>query len=102
MTEHAPAAEKAEGHPPYLVIWVVLVGLMAVSLGFDLLSNPVLVAALVFSAAIVKAALVAWYYMHLKIEPRWVLGIVLFGLGVLGVLFIGLYLDTVAFFRSGA
>jgi cytochrome c oxidase subunit IV len=63
-----------ESHAPYLRVWLALAFLTAVEYGYaygfkDLFI--VLLAGLLIWAGI-KAALVAWYFMHLKFEGKWV------------------------------
>jgi cytochrome c oxidase subunit 4 len=67
------------GHQPrYMLIWFVLAVLTLAEVGFAFLSLPkVFLATGLVSMAIVKALLVALYYMHLRFEPRrmWVLAL---------------------------
>jgi cytochrome c oxidase subunit 4 len=59
----------AHHHPNYVTIWYWLVGLALVSVFSSALPLPhELVLVLIFSAALVKAVLVALYYMHLRFE----------------------------------
>ena len=65
MTMHTTPQQ----HPNYITIWYWLVGLVLVSVLISALPLPHgLVLALIFAAAVVKAALVALYYMHLRFE----------------------------------
>ena len=68
----------------YVTIWVWLVALLAVSLvASHLPGGRTLAIVLPFGTAVVKAALVAWHYMHLRFEPR-----VIYALAVIPVLFV--------------
>ena len=73
-------AEQEHSHPPYILIWVVLLVLtlaeVAMSLYMTNVSKVVLAVGLIFMA-VWKAALVAMYYMHLRYEPArlWILAI---------------------------
>ena len=59
----------AHHHPNYVAIWYWLVGLALVSVLSSALPLPhELVLVLIFTAAFVKAVLVALYYMHLRFE----------------------------------
>lgn len=59
----------AHHHPNYVAIWYWLVGLALVSVLVSALPLPhALVLVLIFTAAFVKAVLVALYYMHLRFE----------------------------------
>ncbi|HET9250865.1 MAG TPA: cytochrome C oxidase subunit IV family protein [Candidatus Eisenbacteria bacterium] len=93
----APAADDhdAAHRVPYARIYWILVGALVVSLLFAFLEHHLLAASLIFAVAIVKAALVAGYYMHLKFEPRYVVLVVVAGIACLFILFGGLLLDIV-------
>ena len=73
-------AEQEHSHPPYILIWVVLLVLtlaeVAMSLYMTNVSKVVLAVGLILMA-VWKAALVAMYYMHLRYEPArlWILAI---------------------------
>jgi cytochrome c oxidase subunit 4 len=67
--EHA-----AEAHAPYLWVWFWLLCLTVVEYFYAYYLNPfflILVLGLLVWAAI-KAGLVAWFFMHLKFEGKWV------------------------------
>ena len=84
-------AEQEHSHPPYILIWVVLLVLtlaeVAMSLYMTNVSKVVLAVGLIFMA-IWKAVLVAMYYMHLRYEPArlWILAISPLPLAVILVL----------------
>ena len=73
-------AEQEHSHPPYILIWVVLLVLtlaeVAMSLYMTNVSKVWLAVALI-AMAVWKAVLVAMYYMHLRYEPArlWILAI---------------------------
>ena len=73
-------AEQEHSHPPYILIWVVLLVLtlaeVAMSLYMTNVSKVVLAVGLILMA-VWKAVLVAMYYMHLRYEPArlWILAI---------------------------
>ena len=73
-------AEQEHSHPPYILIWVVLLVLtlaeVAMSLYMTNVSKVVLAVGLIFMA-VWKAVLVGMYYMHLRYEPArlWILAI---------------------------
>lgn len=90
------AAEHEAAHRvPYVRIYWVLVAALVASLLLAFLEHHLLAASLIFAVAIVKAALVAGYYMHLKFEPRYVVLVVVGGIVCLFILFGGLLLDIV-------
>jgi len=69
------AEEHAEeAHAPYLKVWLALAILTGIEYFYAYYLNPwflILVLGLLVWAAI-KAGLVAWFFMHLKFEGRWV------------------------------
>jgi caa(3)-type oxidase subunit IV len=66
---YAPAAAVERAHPSYVGIWVWLVLLMVAGvLASRLPLAHTTVVALIFAIAAVKAALVALYYMGLRLE----------------------------------
>lgn len=65
-------------HAPYIAIWGVLLVLTLAEVGYAFLPiSKVLLATGLVSMALMKAALVALYYMHLRWEPRrlWLLAV---------------------------
>jgi cytochrome c oxidase subunit 4 len=87
--------QEVKKHPNYVALWGVLVAALAVSLLMAEMHLPVVAVVLIFSIAIVKAGLVAAYYMHLRYEPFFVVVIMAAGLMCLYVLFVGLVPDVV-------
>jgi hypothetical protein len=80
--------DVTHGHTPnYVAIWGVLVAALLVSLLLGMLSLPVV--------TVVKAYLVAAYFMHLKFEPVYIVVILAAGLVCLYFLFFGLVPDIV-------
>jgi len=83
--------EQEHKHPPYILIWVVLLVLTLAEVGMSLymtnISRVWLGVGLVLMA-VWKAILVAMYYMHLKYEPArlWILAISPLPLAVILVL----------------
>jgi len=73
----------------YVWIWVWLAGLML--LGVALSEWPILplprpmIVLTVLGLSTVKAVLVAWYYMHLKFDRRWLIGVAAFPLLLLAL-----------------
>ena len=85
--EHGP-------HPSYIIIWVVLVALFAASVGFSVLSSVVVGVVFAFFIAIIKGLMVAAWFMHLNIEPRWVWGILFGALLIVFILWLGVAPDV--------
>lgn len=73
MSAHA----HPHGHTNYVKIWAILCGLLVVSVVGPMLGIRVVTLITAFGIAIVKAAMVANYFMHLNIEKRWVTWILL-------------------------
>lgn len=90
-----PAHATSPRHVNYAAIWGILMAALVVSLVLAYHEHKALASAIIFSIAVVKAVLVAAYYMHLKFEPRFVVLTVLAGLTCLIILFAGLVLDIV-------
>lgn len=83
------------GHPNYLATWLALVVLLLVSLAAAGLGHRTLALVLILGTAVVKAALVAGNFMHLRWEPRAVWAISLFALLCLIFLALGVAPDIV-------
>jgi caa(3)-type oxidase subunit IV len=70
MSDHAAAAHHDDSH--YWKIWGILCGLLLVSVVGPMLEIRVVTLITAFGVAIVKAYMVAKNFMHLNIESRWV------------------------------
>ncbi|MBF0286216.1 MAG: cytochrome C oxidase subunit IV family protein [SAR324 cluster bacterium] len=84
---------ESHGHTNYVKIWGILLFLLVVSVVGPMLEIPVLTLITAFGIAIVKALMVAAYFMHLNIEKRYVWYMLISGLVALLVLFVGLSSD---------
>ncbi len=91
-----PKKEDYHGHPNYLIIYISLLILFAITVFASLIPNPLVVFIIVFVISIVKGSMVLLYFMHLKWEP--VLIWILLGLALMTLLFLtlGLYPDIVS------
>ncbi len=69
MSAHAEHADHHEVN--YVRIWQILLGLLVVSIAGPFLEIQVVTLITAFGIAIVKAYLVAKNFMHLNIEPRY-------------------------------
>lgn len=81
--------DVAKVQPPYMLIWGVLAVLMLSKVGLAFLGLPkMFTIVMLCTLALVKATLVAMYYMHLRFEPRrlWLLALVPLPLAVILVL----------------
>ena len=95
MAQAQTQASGEHSHPNYVAIWGVLVTALLVSVLMGYMNLPVLTAVLIFSVAIFKAYLVIAYFMHLKLEPFFIVAILVTGLACLYCLFFGLVPDIV-------
>jgi len=77
----------------YVVVWVVLLLLTAVTVGVSFLSLGLWNAAVALGIASLKAVLVALYFMHLRHEVKLVLGFATFPLLILGLIIFGTLTD---------
>jgi cytochrome c oxidase subunit 4 len=104
---HSPNAPHDAGHAggyvshrkTYFQIFVVLTVLTAIEVGLALshLQRFVMIT-LLCALAIVKAALVAMYFMHLKFERKTLALVVLTPIVLAGILIIGLMPDSQSWF----
>jgi caa(3)-type oxidase subunit IV len=70
------SAQTADGHEhgpfEYIKVWAILLALLVVSVLGPMLGHPVLTLITAFGIALIKAYLVAKKFMHLNLEPRYV------------------------------
>ncbi len=86
--------EQAEhSHTNYVKIWAILLGLLVLSVLGPMIEIKAITLIAAFGIGIVKAGIVAAYFMHLKIEKRIIWYILVAALLFLGVLFAGLAPD---------
>ncbi len=64
------AHAQAHSHPNYFKIWATLVVLLIISVLGPTLGIPALTLITAFGIAIVKALMVAAYFMHLNVEKK--------------------------------
>lgn len=69
MSEHAEHADHHEVN--YVKIWLILLGLLVVSIAGPFLEIQIVTLVTAFGIAIIKAYLVAKNFMHLNTEPRY-------------------------------
>ena len=67
----APAAAPHHG-PSYVKVWGILLGLLVVSVVGPMLEIRAVTLVTAFGVAVVKAYIVARYFMHLDLEKRYV------------------------------
>jgi len=86
MSEHA---EHAEHEINYVKVWAILLGLLVVSILGPFLGIKAVTLITAFGIAIVKAYLVAKNFMHLNIEPRYAVYLLVTMLVFMFLLFAG-------------
>jgi caa(3)-type oxidase subunit IV len=94
MTAHAQ-------RPNYFVVWLMLVGLVIVSIAAGTVLSKTAALVLIFAVATVKAALVILNYMHLKYEKPLIYALVLIPLLIVIVLMFALFPDFVFHGHNG-
>lgn len=81
-------------HPNYMAVWLWLIGLLIASVGavyFPISKGAILF--LIFTFAVVKALLVALYYMHLRFEQLLIYALAITPLVLFFTLWVVLYAD---------
>jgi caa(3)-type oxidase subunit IV len=74
MSENTAAAAPApEHHTNYVKIWAILLALLVVSVLGPMLEIRALTLVTAFGIALVKAFMVAKYFMHIGLERRWII-----------------------------
>ncbi len=93
--DHEQALEDYHGHPNYVKVWLGLVALLGISLVLGAMGAHLLAVLLIFGIAVVKALMVAGSFMHLRWEPRLLVGLLIFAVLCAGFLYFGVYPDIV-------
>jgi caa(3)-type oxidase subunit IV len=92
---HATAHAHDAGHDQhYVKIWAILCVLLIVSIVGPMIGIRVITLITAFGIAIVKASMVAKYFMHVNIEKRWVVYLLLGMVAFMLVLFWGVAPDV--------
>lgn len=94
--ESVAAGVTPTPHPNYFFVYAVLVVLFVASVSGPLLGVWWLTLITAFGVAIVKATMVAAYFMHLNIERRYIWYLLFVMLGLMLVLFAGVAPDVLA------
>lgn len=92
MAAHAADFKSAQKH--YIQIWVVLLVLLVISLIGPELGHRMVTLFAAFGIAVVKAYLVAKHFMHLNVEKKWVVYLLVTMLGFMLVFFGGVAPDV--------
>src|SRR5579885_2377843 len=85
-----------EPHAPmyYVKIWAMLLALLCVSIMGPMLGNKTITLITAFGIAIIKALIVAAFFMHLNIEKKFIWYLLFTMLLILGLFFFGTAADT--------
>ena len=81
-------------HPNYVRIWVILCILLVVSIAGPFLEIRIVTLLTAFGIAIVKAYLVAKNFMHVNVQPRYVVYLLATSLAFLLLFFAGVAPDV--------
>ncbi len=88
-------------HPNYVRIWAVLCVLLAISILGPLLGIQIVTLITAFGIALVKAYLVARNFMHLNVQPRFVVYLLTTALAFMFLFFYGAAPDVMRNEGSG-
>jgi caa(3)-type oxidase subunit IV len=69
---HSPGKPDEHAHPSYVRIWLILLGLLAVSVTGPMIGIRAVTLVTAFGIAIVKAFMVCRYFMHMNLERRYI------------------------------
>ena len=97
MSTHAHVEKHLTSYKTYVLVWLALTILTAVTIGVSYVHFGVLNIVVALGVASVKAALVALFFMHLKHEDKVTWIFALYPLGLLALL-IGLNISDI-FYR---
>jgi caa(3)-type oxidase subunit IV len=93
VSEHEHGSRE-HGHIDYVKVWGILVVLLAVSVAGPAAGMWWLTLVTAFGIAVVKAWMVAAYFMHLRVERRYITYLLLGLVAVIVVLFAGVAPDV--------
>jgi caa(3)-type oxidase subunit IV len=88
------AHEATHAHPDYIKIYLLLIGLFAVSMLGPVFGVPAVTIVLAFGIGICKAGLVVAYFMHLNVEKRYIWFVLVTMLVFMAVLYAGVAPDV--------
>ncbi|MGB7290792.1 MAG: cytochrome C oxidase subunit IV family protein [Thermodesulfobacteriota bacterium] len=97
MSTHAHAEKHLTSYKTYVLVWLGLTILTAITIAVSYVNFGVLNIVIALAIASVKAALVALFFMHLRSEDKVTWVFVLYPLGLLALL-IGLTISDI-FYR---
>ena len=99
QTNHHAAHGHHEPHAPiyYIKIWGILLALLIVSIMGPMLGNKILTIFTAFGIAIVKALIVAAFFMHLNVEKKYIWYLLLTMFGAVAIFFFGVAADVMKY-----
>ena len=94
--QHHGAGHHHEPHAPiyYVKIWALLLVLLVVSITGPMLGNKILTLITAFGIAIIKALIVAAFFMHLNVEKKYIWWILLTMLTAVSMFYFGVVADV--------
>lgn len=93
-SDAAHAADHLHEHPNYVKIWGILLVLLVISVVGPFLGHPIVTLLTAFGIAFVKAYLVVKKFMHLDVQPKVIVYILVTCLGFMMVFFAGVAPDV--------
>ncbi|MBM4252947.1 MAG: hypothetical protein FJ146_13325 [Deltaproteobacteria bacterium] len=92
----ATAGHHHEPHAPsyYVKIWAVLLVLLVISITGPMLGNKILTLITAFGIAVVKALIVAAFFMHLNVEKKYIWYVLLTMLTAVAMFYFGVVADV--------
>ena len=88
-------SESSQKEPRYFIIFLTLLAALFISLAIGHFSSGKVATTIIFVIAGIKAYLVLNYFVHLKMEPRYIKVMVASLVAVLLILYVGLVPDVV-------
>jgi caa(3)-type oxidase subunit IV len=89
-----PDHEAHHDHPNYIRIYYILLALLGVSIVGPMIGNVWILLFTAFGIAVIKAAMVGAYFMHLKFEKRYIVYLLLVCALCLFILYAGVAPDV--------
>lgn len=90
----ASAHAHDHAHPNYVKVWAILLVLLVISVAGPELGNPVITLVTAFGIAVIKAYMVAKNFMHLNIEKKIAVYMLVTGLAFMLLFFAGVAPDV--------
>ena len=95
--DHGGSGHSHHGPSYYVKIWGLLLALLIASILGPMLGNKILTIITAFGIAVVKALIVASFFMHLNVEKRYIWYLLVGMLAMLFLFFFGVAADVMKF-----